>query len=182
MAPVSAPVGTTTKVEEALAEIRVGGTVVVVDSRAGYSCGVLVTAAEQATSRSINFMAIEGRGLICVALDPARLRQLRADWRDEAGDPLRATALLATTHAELHKLTEAGIIERRQTSAAPAYSGKGRFPLGAPFSAPAFQQFRAQLVFPRNFTGGRAGVQGAHGGDFEIATVNRSGQIDSSLH
>lgn len=77
VAPVSAPARATTKVEEALAEIRVGGTVVVADSRAGRSCGVLVTAAEQATSRSINFMAIEGRGLISVALDPARLRQLR---------------------------------------------------------------------------------------------------------
>jgi 3,4-dihydroxy 2-butanone 4-phosphate synthase/GTP cyclohydrolase II len=77
VAPVSAPAESATKVEEALAEIRVGGTVVVADSHAGRPGGVLVTAAEQATSRSINFMATEGRGLICVALDPARLRQLR---------------------------------------------------------------------------------------------------------
>jgi Bacterial regulatory proteins, tetR family len=34
-------------------------------------------------------------------------------------------------------------------------AGKGRFPSGAPLSAPPFQQFRSQLVFPRNFTGGR---------------------------
>jgi hypothetical protein len=30
-----------------------------------------------------------------------------------------------------------------------ANAGKGRFPSGAPLSAPPFQQFRGQLVFPR---------------------------------
>ena len=74
-----------------------------------------------------------------------------------------------------------GIVERRQIGAAPSNAGKGQFSFGAPLSAPAFQQFRAQLVFPRNFTGGRTGVQGAHGGDLQIATVNSSGQIHSSL-
>src|SRR6185295_17299821 len=73
------------------------------------------------------------------------------------------------------------IVERRRIGAPPD-AGKGPFPLGAPLSPPAFQPFRPQWVFPRTFSGGRAGVQGAHRGDLQIATVNRSGQIHSSLH
>jgi hypothetical protein len=76
----------------------------------------------------------------------------------------------------------AGIVERQQFGASPANTRKGRFPFGAPLSASTFQQMWTQLVFPRNFSGGRAGVQGAHGGDLQIATVNSSGQIHSSLH
>jgi len=78
------------------------------------------------------------------------------------------------------QLGPAGIMEHRRIGA-PPNAGKGRLPFGTPLSAPAFQQFRTQLVFPRSFTLGRAGIQGAHGGDLQIATVNRSGQIHSSL-
>ena len=35
----------------------------------------------------------------------ARMRQVRAGWTGQAGDPLRVTAMLAAAHAELHRLT-----------------------------------------------------------------------------
>lgn len=35
----------------------------------------------------------------------ARMRDVRAGWTSQAGDPLRVTAMLAIAHAELHRLT-----------------------------------------------------------------------------
>src|SRR5205823_1084866 len=63
------------------------------------------------------------------------------------------------------------------TGAPVSDAGKRGFASSAPFSTPALQQFGTQLVFPRDFAGGSAGVQCSHGRDFEIAAVDSSGQI-----
>lgn len=51
-------------IEEAIAEIRAGKMVVVVDDERRENEGDLVLAAEKATPEKINFMIKEGRGLI----------------------------------------------------------------------------------------------------------------------
>ena len=58
-------------IEEALEEIRRGRMVIVVDDEDRENEGDLVMAAQFATPEAINFMAKEGRGLICLALTPA---------------------------------------------------------------------------------------------------------------
>ncbi|MHA2620418.1 MAG: bifunctional 3,4-dihydroxy-2-butanone-4-phosphate synthase/GTP cyclohydrolase II [bacterium JZ-2024 1] len=63
-------------VEEAIREIREGRTVIVVDDEGRENEGDLVVAAEKVTPEIINFMAKEGRGLICVALNPERVDRL----------------------------------------------------------------------------------------------------------
>lgn len=55
-----------TSIEEAIAEIRAGRMVVVVDDRHREHEGDLVMAAEHVTPKAVNFMARCGRGLICV--------------------------------------------------------------------------------------------------------------------
>ena len=57
-------------VEEALEEIRRGRMVIVVDDEDRENAGDLVMAAQFATPEAVNFMAKEGRGLICLALTP----------------------------------------------------------------------------------------------------------------
>lgn len=57
------------KIEEALAAIRNGEIVVVLDDEERENEGDLVMAAEKVTQPSVNFMMKEGRGLICVPLD-----------------------------------------------------------------------------------------------------------------
>jgi 3,4-dihydroxy 2-butanone 4-phosphate synthase/GTP cyclohydrolase II len=59
-------------VEEAIAELRAGRMIILVDDRRGYA-GDLVMAAEKVTPDAINFMAMHGRGLICLALTPERI-------------------------------------------------------------------------------------------------------------
>ncbi len=57
-------------VEDALAEIRRGGMVIVADDEDRENEGDLVCAAEKVTDEHVNFMATHGRGLICLTLPP----------------------------------------------------------------------------------------------------------------
>jgi len=64
-------------IEQALAALRAGKMVIVVDDPDRENEGDLVMAAEFVTAEAINFMAKEARGLICVPLLPERAQQLR---------------------------------------------------------------------------------------------------------
>ncbi len=64
------------KVESALEDLRSGRMVIVVDDEDRENEGDLVVAAEFATPEIINFMAREGRGLICVSMEAERLEAL----------------------------------------------------------------------------------------------------------
>jgi len=66
-------------VEEAIEDIRQGKMVVVCDDEDRENEGDLTLAAQFATPEAINFMAKEGRGLICLALTPDRCDELGLD-------------------------------------------------------------------------------------------------------
>ena len=63
-------------IDDALRALRAGRFIIVVDDEDRENEGDLVIAAEFATPAAINFMAREGRGLICIALTGARLDAL----------------------------------------------------------------------------------------------------------
>ncbi len=63
-------------IERAIEELRAGRFVVVVDDEDRENEGDLVMAAERVTPQAINFMAHEGRGLICLALTQERCEAL----------------------------------------------------------------------------------------------------------
>src|SRR5262245_38049504 len=64
------------RVEDAIEAIRAGRMVIVVDDEDRENEGDLTIAAEKVTPEAINFMARNGRGLICLALTPERLDEL----------------------------------------------------------------------------------------------------------
>ena len=64
-------------VEEAIADIRAGRMVIIVDDEDRENEGDLAMAAEKITPDAINFMATHGRGLICVPMLGKRLELLR---------------------------------------------------------------------------------------------------------
>ena len=66
-------------IEAALEEIRAGRMVILVDDEDRENEGDLCMAAECVTPEAVNFMARYGRGLICLPMTEARLRQLRLD-------------------------------------------------------------------------------------------------------
>lgn len=64
-------------IPEALEDFRAGRMLVVVDDEDRENEGDLTIAAEKVTPEIINFMAMHGRGLICLALSPERCDQLQ---------------------------------------------------------------------------------------------------------
>jgi 3,4-dihydroxy 2-butanone 4-phosphate synthase / GTP cyclohydrolase II len=66
-------------IEEAIEDIRAGKMVVVCDAPDRENEGDLTMAAQFATPDAINFMARNGRGLICLALTPERCDELGLD-------------------------------------------------------------------------------------------------------
>ena len=63
-------------IEEAIAEIRRGRMVILMDDKDRENEGDLCMAAEKVTPNAINFMATYGRGLICLPLTEERVRHL----------------------------------------------------------------------------------------------------------
>jgi 3,4-dihydroxy 2-butanone 4-phosphate synthase/GTP cyclohydrolase II len=66
-------------IEDAIEDIRAGKMVVVCDAPDRENEGDLTMAAQFATPDAINFMATNGRGLICLALTPERCDELGLD-------------------------------------------------------------------------------------------------------
>jgi 3,4-dihydroxy 2-butanone 4-phosphate synthase/GTP cyclohydrolase II len=64
------------RIENAIAAVRAGQMVIVVDDEGRENEGDLTVAAERITPQLINFMAQYGRGLICLAMTPAHLDAL----------------------------------------------------------------------------------------------------------
>src|ERR1700719_3162220 len=64
------------RVEYAVAAIRAGQMVIVVDDEDRENEGDLTIAAEKVSPEAINFMARNGRGLICLSMTPERLDEL----------------------------------------------------------------------------------------------------------
>lgn len=65
------------KIDDAIEDIRQGKMVVIVDDEDRENEGDLAMAAEMITPDAVNFMATEGRGLICVPMLSQRLDELR---------------------------------------------------------------------------------------------------------
>lgn len=66
-------------IEEAIAAIKAGKTIIVVDDADRENEGDFLTAARNATPETINFMAKYGRGLICAPLTAARAKKLQLE-------------------------------------------------------------------------------------------------------
>lgn len=64
-------------IPEALEDFRAGRMLVVVDDEDRENEGDLTLAAEKATPELVNFMAVHGRGLICLALSPEKCDDLQ---------------------------------------------------------------------------------------------------------
>lgn len=63
-------------IEEAIADIRLGKVIIVVDDENRENEGDFLAAAESITPETINFMATHGKGLICAPLTEGRCKEL----------------------------------------------------------------------------------------------------------
>jgi 3,4-dihydroxy 2-butanone 4-phosphate synthase/GTP cyclohydrolase II len=86
-------------IEEAIEDIRQGKMVVVVDDESRENEGDLTMAAQFVTPEAINFMAKEGRGLICLALPPERCDALGLDLMAAKNESAFETAFTVSIEA-----------------------------------------------------------------------------------
>jgi 3,4-dihydroxy 2-butanone 4-phosphate synthase / GTP cyclohydrolase II len=86
-------------VEEAIEDVRQGKMVVVCDDEDRENEGDLTLAAQFATPEAINFMAKEGRGLICLALTPGRCDELGLDLMAAKNESPFETAFTVSVEA-----------------------------------------------------------------------------------
>jgi 3,4-dihydroxy 2-butanone 4-phosphate synthase/GTP cyclohydrolase II len=112
MSSVRTPFAT---IEEAIEDFRRGKMVVVVDDENRENEGDLVLAAQFVTPEAINFMAREGRGLICLALTADRCDELGLDLMAAKNeDPLK-TAFTVSIDAREGVTTGISPAERAHT-------------------------------------------------------------------
>ena len=102
-------------VEEAIERIRRGDLLIVVDDEDRENEGDLTIAAEKITPAAINFMAREGRGLICMPMTGERLDQLEIPLMVEKNTTSFNTAFCVTIEAKKNVSTGISASDRANT-------------------------------------------------------------------
>src|SRR5271157_3057210 len=86
-------------IDEILEDARQGRMFILVDAEERENEGDLVIPAQMATPDAINFMAKHGRGLICLALNPERAKQLHLELMPRSNRARNATAFTVSIEA-----------------------------------------------------------------------------------
>ncbi|MGE0591456.1 MAG: bifunctional 3,4-dihydroxy-2-butanone-4-phosphate synthase/GTP cyclohydrolase II [Vicinamibacterales bacterium] len=102
-------------VEEAVAAIRAGGMVIVVDDEDRENEGDLTVAAEKVTPEVINFMARYGRGLICLPMTGERLDELDVPLMVSDNTTPFKTAFCVSIESKHHASTGISAADRAAT-------------------------------------------------------------------
>jgi 3,4-dihydroxy 2-butanone 4-phosphate synthase/GTP cyclohydrolase II len=102
-------------IAEAVAEIRAGRFLIIVDDEARENEGDLAIAAEKVTAEAINFMARYGRGLICLPLSGKRLDELKIPLMVDDNTSRFSTAFTVSVEAKHGVSTGISAADRAQT-------------------------------------------------------------------
>ncbi|MGO9434387.1 MAG: bifunctional 3,4-dihydroxy-2-butanone-4-phosphate synthase/GTP cyclohydrolase II [Terracidiphilus sp.] len=102
-------------IEDAIAAIRAGEMVIVVDNEDRENEGDLTIAAEKITPEAINFMAKFGRGLICLAMTPERLDELEVPLMVSKNSSRFETAFCVSIEAREQTTTGISAADRAAT-------------------------------------------------------------------
>jgi len=102
-------------IPEAIQDIQAGKCVVLVDDEDRENEGDLVLAAERVTPEAINFMAKYARGLICLALTPERVEELKLPPQTQENTATFGTAFTVSIDAARHITTGISAADRSTT-------------------------------------------------------------------
>ena len=97
------------RVERAIAYVRAGKQVIMVDDEDRENEGDLCMAAELATPAAVNFMAKHGRGLICLSLTEEKVAKLRLPLMVDEGSNTSSFGTAFTISIEARKGVTTGI-------------------------------------------------------------------------
>jgi 3,4-dihydroxy 2-butanone 4-phosphate synthase/GTP cyclohydrolase II len=102
-------------VEEAIADIRAGRFIIILDDENRENEGDLMMAAEMVTPEAINFMARFGRGLICMPMTAQRLRELDIPLMTSQNTESMGTAFTVSVDARINTTTGISAFDRATT-------------------------------------------------------------------
>ena len=102
-------------IEEIFEDLRAGRLVVLVDDAKRENEGDLTLAAEKATPETINFMAKEGRGLICLTLTPEKADALHLPFQTSDNTSSFGTGFTITIDAKEGVTTGISAADRANT-------------------------------------------------------------------
>src|SRR5579864_1226302 len=107
----------TERIAGAIADIRAGKMVILVDDEDRENEGDLTMAAQFVTAESINFMATHGRGLICLALTEEQVESLKLPMMQAPGrlGPALGTAFTVSIEARYGVTTGISAADRAHT-------------------------------------------------------------------
>jgi 3,4-dihydroxy 2-butanone 4-phosphate synthase/GTP cyclohydrolase II len=103
------------RIEEAIDEIRAGRFVIVVDDEDRENEGDLTIAAQFVTPEAVNFMAMHGRGLICLCLTPERCDELGLRQMTNQNEAQFGTAFTVSIEAREGVSTGISAADRART-------------------------------------------------------------------
>lgn len=117
---------------EIIEDMRNGRMVILVDAEDRENEGDLIIPAQMATPDAINFMAMHGRGLICLSLTAERGRQLRLESMVPTNDSRTGTAFTVSIEAREGVTTGISAHDRARTIAAAIDPTKGHADIVSP--------------------------------------------------
>ena len=102
-------------IDSAIEEIKNGRCIIVVDNEDRENEGDLVSASELITPDMVNFMAKEGRGLICVTIDSKKARSLNLKPMERKNSSLYETNFTISVDASKNTTTGISAFDRFET-------------------------------------------------------------------
>ena len=87
-------------IEEIIEDLKEGKMVIMVDDENRENEGDLIIAAEKVDNKAINFMAIHGRGLICLSLTERRVEELNLSLMSQNNESRDSTAFTISIEAK----------------------------------------------------------------------------------
>ena len=119
-------------IEEIIEDARNGKMFILVDHEDRENEGDLVIPAQMATPNAINFMAMHGRGLICLALTGARVDALGLSLMSANNSSRQETAFTTSIEAREGVTTGISAHDRARTIAVAIDAGKGAADIATP--------------------------------------------------
>lgn len=119
-------------IEDIIEEARNGRMFILVDDEDRENEGDLVIPAQMATPNAINFMAMHGRGLICLSLTGERCRELDLPMMDAHNQSRLATAFTVSIEAREGVTTGISAGDRAHTIAVAIDPTKGKADIATP--------------------------------------------------
>ena len=121
-----------TDADEIVEEFRRGRMVILVDDEGRENEGDLVIPAELADAEAINFMAKNGRGLICLAMTAQRVHELDLPLMARTNESRHQTAFTVSIEARQGVTTGISAADRAQTIKVAIDPAKGKSDIGSP--------------------------------------------------